>query len=98
MKRTNEIQEVPRKSSKKIGVVLSGEIDQELSLELISILYEDAEIEPVSFEQAIPEDDGLLQLEDVVSPYIINASSEIISPLIRLFDGDIFVLNYQKYY
>ncbi|MBM3208516.1 MAG: hypothetical protein FJZ57_07975 [Chlamydiae bacterium] len=98
MKRTNEIQEEPRKSSKKIGVVLSGELDQELSLELISILYEDAEVEPVSFEQAIPEDDGLLQLEDVVSPYIINASSEIISPLIRLFDGDIFVLNYQKYY
>lgn len=98
MKRVKEVQEEQKKSPKKIGVVISGELDQELSLELLSLLYEDTEVEPVSFEQAIPEDDGLLQLEDVVTPYIINASKEIISPLIRLFDGDMFVLNYQKYY
>jgi hypothetical protein len=98
MKRVKKVQEEPRKNPKKIGVVISGELDQELSLELLCLLYADTEVEPVSFEQAAPEDDGLLQFEDVVTPYILNASKEIISPLIRLFDGDMFVLNYQKYY
>jgi hypothetical protein len=98
MKTPEKQQEEPKKNSKKIGVVISQELDQEISLELLSLLYADTEVEPVSFEHAPSEDNGLLQHEDVVAPYILNASKEIISPLIRLFDGDMFVLNYQKYY
>lgn len=88
----------PPKKSKKIAVLLSEEIDPEISMELLSIMYEDSDIEPISFEQMAPEDDGLIASQDLMEPLIINVKAEIICPMLPMFDSEIFVLNYQKFY
>ena len=88
----------PKKMGKKVAVVLSENGDPDISIELLSVIYEDLDIEPISFEAAKDSDKGLLMQKDLMEPLIINACSEIIYPIQPLFDSEIFVLNYQKFY
>ncbi|MEI8328754.1 MAG: hypothetical protein WCG14_01960 [Chlamydiia bacterium] len=87
-----------KKSCKKMAIYFSKSCDPEVSEELLSILFEDSGIEPVSFEKTHEMDNGLLSQEDVLAPFIIQADAEIICPIIPLFDSEVFVLNYRKYY
>ena len=88
----------PKKMGKKVAVVLSENVDPDISIELLSVIYEDLDIEPICFEGVRNLDEGLLMQKDLMEPLIINACSEIICPIQPLFDSEIFVLNYQKFY
>ena len=88
----------PKKMGKKVAVVISQNGDPDISIELLSVIYEDLDIEPICFEASKNLDEGLLMQKDLIEPLIINASSEIIYPIQPLFDSEIFVLNYQKFY
>jgi len=98
MQTNKDFQEEPRKPGKKIAVLLSEGIDPQVSMELLSVMYEDSDIEPISFEQMGDSDDGLITSQDLMAPLIINVKSEIICPMLPMFDSEIFVLNYQKFY
>lgn len=91
-------QNPPKKTSKKIAVLLSDGIDPEISMELLSVIYEDSDIEPISFEHMGPQDDGLITTHDPMESLIISVKAEIICPMLPMFDSEIFVLNYQKFY
>lgn len=87
-----------KKVGKKIAVVLSETIDPQISIELLAVIYEGLDVEPISFEETREVDEGLLVSKDPIEPLLINANSEIISPMIPIFDSEVFVLNYQKFY
>lgn len=93
-----EIQTGPKKSGKKIAVVLSETLDPQISMELLAVIYEDFDVEPISFEESKEIDEGLIISKDPMEPLLINVNSEIICPMIPVFDSEIFVLNYQKFY
>ena len=65
----------PKKMGKKVAVVLSENGDPDISIELLSVIYEDLDIEPISFEAAKNSDKGLLMQKDLMEPLIINACS-----------------------
>jgi hypothetical protein len=88
----------PKKMGKKVAVVLADNVDPDISIELLSVVYEDLDIEPICFEGNRNLDEGLLMQKDLMEPLIIDACAEIIYPILPLFDSEIFVLNYQKFY
>jgi len=91
-------QNPPKKTGKKIAVLLSEGIDPEISMELLSVIYEDSDIEPISFEESAPQDEALIATHDPMASLVISVKSEIICPMLPMFDSEIFVLNYQKFY
>ncbi|NDD57712.1 MAG: hypothetical protein EBZ47_00450 [Chlamydiae bacterium] len=87
-----------KRSGKKVAVYLSSELDHEVTLELLSVLFEDSELDPISFEVSKPVETGLIECEDVFAQLVIDATREVIYPVARMYDCDYFILNYHKFY
>lgn len=71
-----------------------------LHLELLSLVYEESSIRPVSCH--IEEDDGRDYLAqkyvDQVEGLMLHVKGEVIVPLLGLFNCKMFTLNYRKFY
>jgi hypothetical protein len=87
-----------KKIGKKVAVILSEDIDHELSLELLSGIYEDLDLEPISFERAPLCQNPFIGDSDNLAPLVVDARSEIVSPSMRMFDSEILIFNYRKFY
>jgi hypothetical protein len=71
-----------------------------LHLELLSLVYAESSICPVSC--SIEEDDGrdflTQKYVDQVEHLILKVQGEVIFPVMGLFNCKMFTLNYQKFY
>lgn len=95
----NQTQRV-KERTKKLPVTLEGDINELLCLELLAVLYEDSSILPVIVDVEPSEDEDYLSQKylDQVTPLVLETRCEIVFPVIRLYDTEMFVLNYQKFY
>jgi thioredoxin-related protein len=88
-------------NTKKLPVAGCGEEGMEVCMELLSLVYGESEITPIAvdLEEKGDEEDYLTQkYRDQVSPLFLEVSGEIVFPLPGLFDSDMFILNYRKFY
>ena len=81
----------------KLGVILSQTLHPFVSLALLSAIYSDFNLTPVT------QEDGFIEappseLEHGVSSLCIHADKEIVRPGFLLFDSDAFVLNYKLFH
>lgn len=69
-------------------------------LELLSVIYAESSILPVSLEERDPDSEDYLSQKylDVMEPMMLEIKGEFIFPVMGLFDSKMFVLNYQKFY
>lgn len=86
-----------KKKSFKVAVLIDENLDEDISLELLKVLYEPSEIDPVCVEEEEedPEQIGTTLL-DQIKQVSVNAKKEIIAPLLPWFESEIFVFNYGK--
>ncbi len=88
-------------NTKKLPVAHYGEEGMDVCMELLSLVYGESEITPVAveFDEMGEEEDYLTQkYRDQVSPLFLEVAGEIVFPLPGLFDSDMFILNYRKFY
>ena len=85
---------------KKLPVAYFGEEEMTVCLELLSLVYGESEIIPVpiTFDEGDEEDYLSQKYKDQVSPLFLAVEGEIIFPLIGMYDSDMFILNYRKFY
>ena len=85
---------------KKLPIIPLAGRENLVHLELLSLVYKESSIVPVSCH--IDEDDGRDYLTqkyvDQVEHLRLDVKGEIVFPLIRLFDSGMFALNYRKFY
>ncbi len=85
---------------KKLPVSFVEDANIILCLELLSVIYEESCILPVTIDVGPSDDDDYLSQKylDQVTLLVLEVQKEIVFPLIRLYDSEMFVLNYQKFY
>ncbi len=85
---------------KKLPVAYFGEEGMSVCLELLSLVYGESEIMPVpvNFEEGDEEDYLSQKYKDQVGPLLLAVEGEIIFPLLGMYDSDMFILNYRKFY
>ena len=85
---------------KKLPIVPLEGRNKLVHLELLSLVYKESSIVPISCEiQENDDRDYLTQrYVDQMQHLIIEVKGEIVFPLIGLFDCGMFALNYRKFY
>ena len=87
-----------KKEGKKVPVLMSDQIDPDVAIELLSLIYEGTDLELISFEKTVGGEDWLISSKDPIETMIIDEKSEIITPMIPLFQSEHFVLDYHRFY
>ncbi len=91
----------PPEYVKTLPVAYFGEQD-DLCLELLSSVYGETDIVPVpvEFESAVSDEEDYLsrKYKELVQPLFLAVAGEIIFPLIGMFDTEMFILNYSRFY
>jgi|GEM_PF-3089811 len=87
-------------NGKKLPVAYFGEEEMNVCFELLSLVYGETEITPVHLELQDAETDDYLsqKYRDQVEPLLLAVEGEVIFPLTGMFDSDMFILNYRKFY
>ncbi len=84
---------------KKIAVNFSSEIDEQLCIELLSVIYQDSDIIPILLEEVEQDDECLHDAHrECLNRLIVDVEKEIIPVPFQLYNSAFFVLNYQKFY
>ena len=85
---------------KKLPISPLHDKESSLHLELLSLVYEESSIRPVSC--SIEDDDGRDYLTqkyvNEVEHLMLKIKGEVIFPLLGLFNCKMFTLNYRKFY
>jgi hypothetical protein len=88
-------------SPKKLPMAHSDREDVQAYLELLSIVYAESSIQPVSVHVSESDDfeDYLThKYAEVVKSLFLEVKGEVIFPLIGLYDTGMFALNYRQFY
>jgi len=86
-------------SPKKLPIAHSDWDLIEPYLALLSLVYEESSIIPISLEERELESQDYLTRKymDLVTPMILEVKGEVVFPL-GLYDSEMIVLNYRKFY
>jgi hypothetical protein len=97
---TMEYQPPSKGKTKKLPVAYTGDINEIICLALLAVVYEESSILPVSIDVQESEAEDYLSQKyiDQFKPLVLEAFSEIVFPAIRMYDSEMFILNYQKFY
>lgn len=85
---------------KRLPIAYFGGEGHEICLELLSLVYGESEITPISCAMQESESDDYLSQKYInhVKPMLLEVEGEIIFPLAGMFDSDMFIINYKKFY
>ncbi len=88
------------KNGKRLPVAYFAEGEMNVCLELLRSVYGESEIMPVPLLLETDESDDYLsrKYRNHVEPLLLEVEGEVIFPPTEMFDSDMFILNYRRFY